>query len=199
MKKFTQLFLALLLSTAVTYAAENVKVSPLEDFNTETPSKTIDVKVLSNAELGKYTLLENDTIHCEVLDISHATRGKRDASFVVKPVSITTINGENITIDEEWVGGYSKRVLSKEELKNLDKAELAVNATKSVGNFFVKGFGQGISFAQGVVENHGEKPIRSGIKKVYKDSPLSYVEKGTELSLTPENTFYFVFKEVKQK
>ena len=197
MKKFIQLFMALLLSTVVTYAAENVKVSPLEDFSTETPSKTIDVKVLSTAELGKYTLIENDTIHCEVLEVSHATRGKRDASFVVKPISITT-NGENITIDEDWVGGYSKRVLSKEELKNLDKAELAVSATKSVGNFFVKGFGQGISFAQGVVENKGKQPIRSGIKKVYKDSPLSYVEKGAELSLTPEDTFYFVFKEIKQ-
>lgn len=198
MRKITQLFLALLLSTVVTYAAENVKVSPLEDFNTETPSQTIDVKVLSTAELGKYTLLENDTIHCEVLNVSHATRGKRDASFVVKPVSITT-NGENIVIDEEWVGGYSKRVLSKDELKNVDKAELAVKATKSVGNLFVKGFGQGISFAQGVVENGGQKPIRSGIKKVYKDSPLSYVEMGQELSLTPNDTFYFVFKEVKQK
>ena len=193
MKKFAHLLIALMLSTAVTYAAENVKVSALENFETTSPSQTIDVKVLAPAVLGNYSLNEGDIIHCQVLDVSRPTRGKRDASFIVKPLSI---NSET-QIEGDFVGGYSKRVLSKEELKNLDKKDVAIGAAKTAGNFFVKGFGQGISFAQGVVQNKGEKPIRSGLKKVYKDSPLSYAEKGQELSITPEDTFYFVFKEAK--
>ena len=196
MKKLTSLIFAMIISTTITFAAENVKVSSLENFNTESPSQTIDVRVIEPAEFDGKVLVAGTIIHCEVLSVSHATRGKRNASFIVKPLSVA-INDETTDIEGNWVGGYSKRVLSKEELKNIDKAELAVSATKSVGNIFIKGFGQGVSFARGVVENKGQKPIRSGIKRVYKDSPLSYVEKGEELSLTPEDTFYLVFKEVK--
>ncbi len=193
MKKLTQLFLALVLSTAVTYAAENVKVSALEEFSTASPAKTIDVKVLSGAELGGLILNEGDVIHCEVLNVTPPSVGKRDASFTVKPISLNA----GTPIEGNWVGRYSKSVLSKEELKNLDAGDVALSATKTVGGFFKKGFGQGVSFAQGIVENDGKKPIRSGLKKVYNDSPLSYVEKGTDLTLTPESGFYFVFKELK--
>ena len=198
MKKLFNLFVLLALSTSAVFAAENVKVSALENFSTLEPTSHINVKVLSNTKLGQYELSEGDVLNCEVLKVSHATRGKRDASFVVKPVSITA-NEETIQIEEDFVGGYSKKVLSKEELKNLDATDVAIGATKKVGGYFIKGFGQGISFAQGVVQNGGEKPIRSGLKKVYKDSPLSYVEVGQELSITPDDTFYFVFKEVKTK
>ena len=190
MKKLTQLLLALMLSTAVAYAAENVKVSALEEFNTTSPAQTIDVKVVSGAELGGLMLNEGDVIHCEVLSVTPPAVGKRDASFAVKPISVNS----GTPIEGNWVGNYSKRVLSKDELKNIDAGKVAVSATKKVGGLFVKGFGQGVSFAEGVVENKGKKPIRSGIKKVYKDSPLSYVEKGDELTISPEDTFYFVFK-----
>ena len=36
--------------------------------------------------------------------------------------------------------------------------------------------------------------IESGVKKVYKESPLSYVEKGQELSLDSDDSFYLIFK-----
>jgi len=196
MKKLLSLMSALFLSTAISYAAENVKVMSLEAFDTLNPAKTIDVKVVADAELGKYALYENNILHCEVINVVPPSRGKRNATFTVKLLSIIA-EDSTAEVDENWVGGYSKKVLSKEELKNIDKGDLVLSATKSVGNIFVKGFGQGISFAEGVVENGGKKPIRSGIKKVYKDSPFSYVEKGQELSIAKDDIFYLVFKEEK--
>ncbi len=196
MKKLLLSLAVLFLSTTLSYAAENVKVLALEAFDTTNPSRTIEVKVAADAELGRYALYENNILRCEVINVVPPSRGKRNATFNVKLLSIIT-EDSSAQIDENWIGEYSKTVLSKEELKNIDKGDLALSATKSVGNLFVKGFGQGISFAEGVVENGGKKPIRSGIKKVYKDSPLSYVEKGQELKINTGDIFYFVFKKNK--
>ena len=45
-----------------------------------------------------------------------------------------------------------------------------------------------------MIKNEDGNRIESGVKKVYKDSPLSYVEKGEELNIRPNDKFYLIFK-----
>ena len=48
--------------------------------------------------------------------------------------------------------------------------------------------------AEGMIENEEGNRIQSGVKKVYKESPLSYVEKGQELKMESGDSFYLIFK-----
>lgn len=179
-------------------AAEQIKVEALEEFSTSKPSNTINVKVTESSLLEKHLLLQDSTLTCEIIEISAPKRGKRNAGFSVKAVSYKNPKENSIHFDENIIGKYSKTVLSLEELKNVDYGNAAKSAALTVGGHFVKGLTQGVSFAEGVVKNEEGNRLKSGLKKVYKDSPLSYVEKGTELSINPGDEFYLVFKIIDQ-
>jgi len=196
-KKLLVLGLALLMQTGMVFANTQVKVASMNEFKTAAPSKTLNVEVLEEAGFGDYTLKAGDVINCAVIDVDKPKRGKRDASFYVQAVSFES-NGGVTKLDKAYIGKYSKTVLSKEELKNIDYAKVAEKTVLTVGNYFVKGLSTGVAFVQGVAENKDDGRIKSGVKKAYKESPLSYVEKGTDLDIKPNDTFYLVFKIVDQ-
>ena len=189
MKKFLILFFIFILQTTAAFAAIQVKVSALKEFKTDAPSKRITVKVLNSTELGKYTLSPDDMLECDVVQIQEPQRGKRNAAFAVKAVSINST-----TIDQDIYGKYSKTILSKEELKKIPPGKVLKKAALTVGSHFVKGLSTGVAFAEGVVENQDDNRLKSGVVNAYKESPLSYVEKGEELDIKPGDEFYFVFK-----
>jgi len=194
MKKILYLILILYLSVTAAYAESNkVHVAAISEFSTANPPSTIDVDVLESCLLGSYYLKEGDIIHCNVIKVTKPKRGKRAASFVVYPNSYTS-DEKIISINENYYGKYSKKIISKEELKKIDKAKVGKKAVLTAGNFFMKGFSSAVSMAEGMIENNEGNRIESGVKKVYKDSPLSYVEKGQELNIEPGETFYLIFK-----
>lgn len=182
--------LSLLSANAESY---KIHVSELEEFNTAAPSKSINVRVLSDSALGKYNLQAGDIIHCNVVKVTDPKRGKRTASFTVCPQSYTS-KDSTVVIEDNFYGKYADKILSKEELKNIDPKQVGKKAVITVGNHFVKGVAPAVSLAEGMIKNEEGNRLESGVKKVYKDSPLSYVEKGKELELLPGEQFYLIFK-----
>lgn len=190
-KKLAVLVVAFVLSISVSNAAVQMKVAAQQSFSTENPGQYIKVSVLHDTVLGKYDLKANDMLKCRVLQVTDPKRGKRNASFYVQPICFSDY-GKVTQINEEYYGKYSKTVLSKEEIKNLPKGKIIKSAALTVGSYFVKGLSTGVSFAQGVIQNDEDNRLKSGVVQAYKDSPLSYVEKGEELSINPGDEFYFV-------
>ena len=184
------MFLSLLMVNA---AVDKIHVTMIGEFDTVNPSQTIDVRVLESNILGNHVVKTGDIIRCEVLTVTEPKRGKRKASFTVRPTEIIS-NGETTVINENLCGKYAEKIISKEELKKVDKVKVGKKAVLSVGNHFVKGLTAGVTLAEGMIENEEGNRIESGVKKVYKESPLSYVEKGEELDLETGESFYLIFK-----
>lgn len=192
-KKTLLVLFCIIFQVSATMAAVQMKVSAQKEFRTDKPDYNINVKVLKDTELGNYEIPEGAILECKILEIVDPKRGKRNAGFYVKPESYF-YNGNNFQIKEDIYGKYSKTVLSKEELKKIPPAKMVKNAALAVGNHFVKGLSLGVSMVEGVIKNEEDNRIKSGVKKVYKDSPLSYVEEGEQLDLKPGDEFYLVFK-----
>lgn len=187
----------MIFSTSLSYASDKVHVRALEHFSTENPSETIDVSLVNDSTIGNYSLNAGDVLHCKVQKIKDPKRGKRSAGFTVCPLSYTS-NDKAVQINDEYYGKYAAKVISKEELKNIDKKKVGKKAVVTVGNHFVKGLAPAISLTQGMIKNEEGNVVKSGVKQVYKDSPLSYVEKGKSVVLEPGDTFYLLFKSQKQ-
>ena len=77
--------------------------------------------------------------------------------------------------------------------------QVGKKAAISVGNHFVKGVAPAISLAEGMIKNEDGNRLESGVKNVYKSSPLSYIEKGNDLVLERGDYFYLIFKPSKSK
>lgn len=193
MKKILLAFICMLLQVSACYAATHLKVVALQDFKTEDPATSLDVKVLDEATLGRYDLGVNSVLHCQVLKIVDPKRGKRNATFFVKPLSYT-VNNTTCEIEEEMYGKYSKTVLSKEEIKKIPPGKVIKNAALMVGNYFVKGISIVYSFGEGVVKNEKDNRFKSGMANAYEKSPLSYVGEGEQLDIKVGDDFYLVFK-----
>ncbi|MBR6126078.1 hypothetical protein IKQ21_00165 [bacterium] len=191
-KGILSLIFAFLLSVCSVQAAIQMKVSAVNEFDTEKPTKTINVRVNKDTILGNYELKSGDILKSNVLEVTEPKRGKRDADFYVQPYAYVS-GGVTKNIDETILGRYSKTVLSKEEIKKLPKLQIAEKAAVTVGSFYIKGLSQGVSLAKGVITNPDGNRVKSGVKQVYEDSIISYVEKGKELDIKPDDEFYFIF------
>lgn len=199
MKKLLYSLLALSISvTAVFASSDTVHVSAVSEFNTANPAQKIDVKVISDSNLGSHTLKEGDIIHCNVVKVTDPKIGKRAATFAVCPTSYTS-DEHTTQIDENYYGKYASKVISKEELKNVDPLKVGKKAALSVGNHFVQGIAPAYYMAEGMIKNEDGNRIESGVKGVYKHTPLSYIEKGQEVDIKEGQEFYLVFKPSKSK
>ena len=191
--KILLIVLVLFLQISASYAATHLKVVSMDEFKTEAPKKEIDVRIVEDSKLGSYDLGVNSILHCEVLAVVDPKRGKRNASFFVKPLSYTTGNTTCI-IEEEMYGKYSKFVLSKEEIKKIPPSTVIKKTALTVGDYFVKGLSICYSFVEGVVKNEKDNRLKSGVTNAYEESPLSLISEGEQLDIKVGDDFYLVFK-----
>ena len=191
--KYLLSLIMLVFSLASANAADNVKVIANSEFSTTNPTKTIDVTIAETSLIGTNALHENDILHCNVIKITGPKRGKRAASFVVAPVSFSS-EGVTKKISGNYYGKYAEKVLNKERLKNIDAKKVGTKAAISVGNHFVKGVAPAVALAEGMIKNEDGNRLESGVKQVYKSSPLSYADKGQNVVIKPGDNFYLVFK-----
>lgn len=192
MKKIL-LTLICLYQISACFAADYLKVTAMEDFSTDSPKETFNVRLREEGTLGKYELPTNSILHCQVLQIVDPKRGKRNAVFFVKPLTYTQGN-QTLKIQEEMYGKYTTVVLSKEEIKKLPYGKMIKNGALMVGNYFVKGLSIGVAFVEGVAKNEQDNRLKSGVTNAYEESPISLVEKGEQLDIKTGDDFYFVFK-----
>lgn len=192
-KKFVLLIICFLIQISAAHAAVQMKVIAINEFRTDKPSDSLDVRVVNETLLGKYTLGVNSILHCKVLKVIDPRRGKRNASFYVQPIYYIE-NDKTVNIEDEIYGKYSKFVLSKEELKNFPTFKFMKSAALTVGNYFIKGISIAYSFGEGVVKNEQDNRLKSGVVNAYEESPLSYIGEGEQLDIKVGDDFYLVFK-----
>lgn len=190
MKRFI-LTLSLMIIAAMPACALSMKVSSMQDFTTEKPSDTLKVMVLVHTELDNGMVFEEGTIiKGDIFDVKPPTRGKRNATFKFRPTSYS-YNGKMVEIKNNtnlW-GKYAP-------YKELDAAGMTLSAATFVGGQFLKVpfLGQAVSFAKGVVKNPDGNRLKSGATQIYKDSFVSYVEEGKEITLKKDELFLLKFK-----
>ncbi len=161
--------------------SNKVVVESLEDFSFENNDNIVKFKAIEENTFKNGITFEKDSIICaKVTKVIEPKRGKRNGYLIVDPKSYTVPSkgGETVEInDEYWVA----KVLG---FKPFNVKDSAVGAGLAVAGHFVKGIGQFYYFGKGIVSpNEGEGRLKSGVKNVYENSPLAYIEEGEEVNI----------------
>ncbi|MBQ3101486.1 hypothetical protein IJC60_00620 [bacterium] len=174
-------------------AADNIFVEALEDYSSIKPAKTFKVKLLKPVHTEHISLLEGDILNCTLHKTTKAKRGKRDAQIYFILDSYVDIYGVH-KFNQKFLAKYSKSVLNLDSIKSISPKTAIKKTVSTVGDQFLTGVSYGVSFVDGLVTNPEGNRLKSGAKQVYKDSFLSYVEKGENIQVKAGDTFYFVVK-----
>ena len=184
MKKICLTLLTTLIFTLPSFA-KTIEVEGLSDFTTANPPKFYTIKVLGEIQLDKDITLKNgDIVHGKIVDVTDPKRLKRNATFSFVP---TTIN--SASVKNEYPGRYTSK---------LNKGEIAKSAALTVGNHFVTGLSMGYHAIEGAVKNEEGNRLKSSAEAVYESSPVSYIEKGEEITINKNEIFYLNFKSYKE-
>lgn len=171
--------------------AQTVEVYSLDNFSTESPPQSISVKLLEPLEISEKEIYKAGTImKGDLFDVVSPKRLKRDAGFSFKPDSYTDLDGNTYQISSNITASYTTP---------MDKGQLAKNTALTVGNFFVKGLSMGVSAVSGAVKNEEGNRLKSSAVSVYESSPFSYIEKGEDINITQEQTFFLKFSKTDDK
>lgn len=182
MKKFI-LTAVIMLFTAMGVSAETVIGVALSDFSTENPAKTFTVKTQEDFTVDNMKLYKAGTVfYGNVTRVVNGQVGKRKGYFEFTPTHYATPDGvyefagKNLAICVKYYKPFDKSSASS-------LAQTGITTAASMA-FHIPLLSQGVSFVKGVANPEDDtNRIVSGFKKVYKDSPVSYVEKGEELYL----------------
>ena len=197
MKKIFLILIILILQTSACYAITNLRLKAQEDFSTANTPETINFTVVKDSQIGEYELKTDDIIECS-LKVKPPRRGKRNAILYIQPTTI--VSGEETTeITKKIRGRYTNLKLSKNDLKQIDTGKVATKTALKAGEYFAKNMAPAIVIAEGMIKNEEGNRVKSGITQLYKDSPLSYISKGKDITLKEGEEFYVVFKTRKIK
>lgn len=185
--------LATIFSFILTAQAETIQAISLEGFSTESPKKSYSVQTIENVTFKDgHTIQQGTIINGNIIKVKHASRGKRNAYFEFVPTSYR--------FENEVTGirnpSYKARVI---DYAPLDPKSATLMLGKSAVGFFIPGATQGISFIQGVADAEDGDRLKSGFVQVYKDSPLSYVETGSEIKINPGDKVFIKTSAIKPK
>lgn len=176
----------LFMMTAVAVSAETLTGIAMYPFSTEKPTTTFTVKLSQPVMLSETTTAnQGDYLYGNVTKVVDGQRGKRMGYFVFNPTYQANDQGMVKELTDKTLKvkvSFYKPFDPKSAAKNL-----AENGAETAASMLLKipMLSQGVSFIKGVAnpDEESSNRITSGFKKVYKDSPLSYVEKGEPLVL----------------
>ena len=184
MKRIVYSLFLLLITAVSAHASETAMGVALDNFSTANPSKYFEVKLTESVYISETQKFPKNTVfYGRVIKVADGQVGKRQGYFEIHPIKYTTSEGE-FDIKNNAL------VIKISNYQPLDKKEIAKKAA-TTGVTAVAGkvlkvpvLSQGVSFVKGVKNSEeGERKIVSGVKQVYEDSPLSYVEKGDSLKI----------------
>lgn len=174
MKRFLLVLIILLLATSV--QAKTFKVASLQTFSTQFPSAEFNVVTLEEIKFkGGAVIQPNTIISGKVIKIEKPRRGKRNAYFVFIPKYLRH-NG----IDSEVEGIYPVKIIG---YRAIDPEKVAIYAAEKSTNFIFMGASVGVSFVKGAMQSEDGDRVKSGLVQIYKDTPLSFIETGSELNI----------------
>lgn len=182
MKKVLLIFVVMIYTAIGAYATTITGVA-LSEFSTENPVSTFSVKIQDNFSVNNMDLYKAGTVfYGKVTKVVNGQVGKRQGYFEFTPTHYATsdgvfkINRNNLNVRVKYYKPFDKKSAVK----------LAETGVTTVAGFVfnVPLLSQGVSFVQGAVKQEDDtNRVVNGLKQVYKDSPLSYVERGEELHL----------------
>ncbi len=185
MKKIVIGMLVFLATMSVCFA-EDMKVMALSQISTQQPEQLIRVKVLETMQLNDNLVInEGAIVEGQMVKVVSPKRLKRNASFSFLPLKYTVV-GRTYPINGGYVGKYSQNI-------KINKEKLAKSAVLTAGDFLVKGLSYGYYAVEGAVKDEKGNVVVSSVNNVYKNSPLSYVEKGKYTVVAPNTLFSFKF------
>ena len=194
MKKIL-LFLFLSLNL-VAFGSDKLQVKALTDFSSINPSSYFDATLVKDGTINDMFMIKGDVINCRIIKVTDPKRAKQNAKIYMQVMSYKDKKGTH-DFQEVYIAKYAKTALTKDEIKNIPPKTIVKKTASAVGNFFVKGFSYAVSFVDGFSENEENNRLKSGAKKVYKDSFLSYIEEGSEVEIKKGDVFYLIIKKVK--
>lgn len=163
--------------TADKDTSNKVVVQSLSDFSFENKSQEVHLRVMKGNAFENGITLEKDSIlTAKVTKVIDPKRGKRNGYLIVEPICYTIPPMGDVKNVEEnaWVA----KVLG---YKPFDVKKVAAGAGFAVAGHFIKGIGQFYYFGKGIMHpENGESRLVSGVKNVYENSPLAYIEEGEE-------------------
>jgi len=184
MKKILCTIATLLMTAVSAQCFESAIGTAQEPFSTAEPSKTFQVRLDETVELEDGSRLNaNSILYGNVFQVEDGLRGKRQGYFkfylqkYITDEGVIDVRRKNIVIKVSHYEPIDKKEVAK---------KVATTGATTVASKVLKvpGISQGVSFVKGAVKaEDGENRLKNGAKQVYKDSPLSYVEKGTSLIL----------------
>ncbi len=187
--------LVLLLMTAVSASAETLTGIAVFPYSTENPTSTFSVKLNQPVNLNSMVLAEQgEFLYGNVVKVVDGQRGKRQGYFVFNPTYLIDEKGAAKALNDRtlMVKVSFYKPFDKESAKKLAEN----GATTAAGLILnVPMLSQGVSFIKGATHpSEDQGRVSSGLKQVYKDSPLSYVEKGEPLILEKGQEVKLTFK-----
>ncbi len=188
MKKIFLLLICILLLTTNQAQAKTCKVISLQTFSTQFPLEIYNIQTLEKINLGHGIILKPGTVIAgRVVKVIKPRRGKRDAYFEFIPL-LTRYNGvtkeiKHPSIVAEIIG-----------IKKIDPKDAAIYAAKKATNLIFIGASVGVSFIEGTMKAEEGDWLRSGIEQTYKDTPLSFIDVGSELNIEIGDTLNFRLK-----
>ena len=182
-----KLFLILFILNSMCFASDKLRVEALEDFDSEFPKDYYKVKLIEDEHLDDILMIENDIINCKTEKITDPKRAKRNAKIYFSLDSYEDYLGIH-EFKDKYIARYEKTTLSE------NKGKIAKKTGLIAGSFIVKGLSYGVSFAEGIKDNNENNRFKSGIKRVYDDSFLSYIKYGEEIKIQKGDVFYLIVK-----
>lgn len=170
--------------------AKTVEVAAIDAFSTANPPSSIKVKLLDVLEYSADTIIRPGAeISGKLVDVVSPKRLKKNATFSFEPEWYIQ-DGLKYNLDGTVKAKYTTA---------LDTAGLAKSAALSVGNHFVKGLTMQVAAVEGAIKNEEGNPIKSGAKSMYKASPFSYAEKGSDITIGENQIFYLKFPDINEE
>lgn len=188
MKRFL-IILTLICLSVCPALAKKIEGQSLNDFSTIYPASDFSIRVLQDSPVKSLMPLRtNMVLEGKVIKIHSSRKCKRDSTFEFVPTSIT-YNG----ITEEIERPAVAIEVSGFQPTNSPK-KIAWMATKTALGILFWGIPQEISFAQGAIQAPDGMRIEYGLRKLYGDSFISYIESGAELNVHKGDVLYMKLK-----
>lgn len=191
MKRFLLIFTFVFVFLTSSVQARTVKAMSIDAFSTAYPGQTYSVELLTNEKFKDGIVLEAGTILTgNVMEIQKPRHFKRNGNFEFV-ITAVTYKGETQQVKHRSI------VIQIVGYRPLDPVGVATYVGIRATNLLFMGASEGIAFVQGFTDGEDESRYKSGFIRMYKESPLAWVEVGKDLDIHKGDLVKLKFKNIR--